>query len=179
MWFNLSSFNLHLWITPSKASICLNFGLFFRYLFSVKLNHSCMYLVLHYRFPGLWIKPFLKKVHLIQRHSGGFCSLWYHRCCLYLFYRFCPATLCSTLIFTCSFLSCSRIFLLAILFLSVPVTIASPTLKMSWPCHGCHGFCCSLVASPSCHVFSKLPQQHFTTVFVYQMSGALVVSLGL
>lgn len=82
MWFNLSSFNLHTWIISSKASICLNFGLFFKHLFSVKGNQGYTYLVLHYLFPGLLIKPFLKKVRLIQRRLRRFCRLWSRCCCL-------------------------------------------------------------------------------------------------
>lgn len=137
MWFNLYSCNLHSWIIPSKASICLNFGLFSKHLFDANGNQSYMYMFLHNRFPGLEIKLFLKQVHLMQRHSRGFCSLWSCHCCLYLSCRFCPATLCSTLIFAGSSLPCSRVLLLAVLLLSVPVAVASPMFLMSWQSHGC------------------------------------------
>lgn len=158
MWFNLYSCNLHSWIIPSKASICLNFGLFFKHLFNVNGNQVYMHMVLHYRFPGLQIK----QVHLMQRHSRGFCSLWSCCCCLYLSCRFCPATLCSTLIFAGSFLPCSKVFALGC---SAPFCACncrkphvSDVLTISWLS------CCSPVASLCCQEFSKLSQQCFTAI---------------
>lgn len=142
-------------------------------------NQGYTYMVLHYQFLGLLIKPFLKKVHLVQRNSRQFVTCDPSTPCLYLPRRFFPAMIFPTLILAHFSLPCSRIFLLAVLHQSVPPNTASPMLKRSSPSRGCRGFYCSPIASLSCQEFIKISYQCFSLIFVYQIFGVLIVSLGL